>query len=117
MTLLLHCGCDRTEYTRRVGWKIAEELLQIGRPGMASLFNVSLRPPESTDHEISEAPGRPGRGIRRFLSIRLSATAGWGWWTIRWGKLLLPSPAEEVLRKFFNEMSTFMINQSESGIS
>jgi hypothetical protein len=29
----------------------------------------------------------------------------------------LPSKAEEVLRKFFNEMSTFMINQSESGIS
>jgi len=29
----------------------------------------------------------------------------------------LPSNAEEVLRKFFNEMSTFMINQSESGIS
>jgi hypothetical protein len=37
--------------------------------------------------------------------------------TIRWGKLLLPSPAEEVLRKFFNEMSTFMINQSEARIS
>jgi hypothetical protein len=29
----------------------------------------------------------------------------------------LPSKAEEVLRKFFNEMSTFMINQSEARIS
>jgi len=29
----------------------------------------------------------------------------------------LPCKAEEVLRKLFNEMSTFMINQSESGIS
>ena len=33
------------------------------------------------------------------------------------GEASLPSKAEEVLRKFFNEMSTFMINQSESGIS
>jgi hypothetical protein len=33
------------------------------------------------------------------------------------GEASLPSRAEEVLRKFFNEMSTFMINQSESGIS
>jgi hemoglobin len=33
------------------------------------------------------------------------------------GEASLPSKAQEVLRKFFNEMSTFMINQSESGIS
>jgi hypothetical protein len=33
------------------------------------------------------------------------------------GEASLPSKAEEVLRKFFNEMSTFMINQSEPGIS
>jgi hemoglobin len=33
------------------------------------------------------------------------------------GEASLPSKAEEVLRKFFNEMSTFMINQSESGNS
>jgi truncated hemoglobin YjbI len=33
------------------------------------------------------------------------------------GEASLPSKAEEVLRKFFNEMSTFMINQSEAGIS
>jgi hemoglobin len=33
------------------------------------------------------------------------------------GEALLPSNAEEALRKFFNEMSTFMINQSEPGIS
>jgi hemoglobin len=33
------------------------------------------------------------------------------------GEASLPRKAEEVLRKFFNEMSTFMINQSESGIS
>src|SRR5271170_5367541 len=33
------------------------------------------------------------------------------------GEALLPSRAEEVLRKFFNEMSTFMINQSEARIS
>src|SRR5882762_8369768 len=33
------------------------------------------------------------------------------------GEASLPSKAEEVLREFFNEMSTFMINQSESGIS
>jgi hypothetical protein len=32
------------------------------------------------------------------------------------GEASLPSPAEEVLRKFFNEMSTFMINQSEARI-
>ena len=32
------------------------------------------------------------------------------------GEAALPSVAEEFLRKFFNEMSTFMINQSESGI-
>ena len=43
----------------------------------------------------------------------------------RWMRLMdnalreasLPSRAEEVLRKFFNEMSTFMINQSEARIS
>jgi hemoglobin len=43
----------------------------------------------------------------------------------RWMRLMdnalaeasLPSPVEEVLRKFFNEMSTFMINQSEARIS
>ena len=33
------------------------------------------------------------------------------------GEASLPSKAEEVLRKFFNEMSTFMINQSEASIS
>lgn len=33
------------------------------------------------------------------------------------GEASLPSNAEEIFRKFFNEMSTFMINQSESGIS
>jgi hypothetical protein len=33
------------------------------------------------------------------------------------GAASLPSRAEEVLRKFFNEMSTFMINQSEARIS
>jgi hemoglobin len=33
------------------------------------------------------------------------------------GEASLPSRAEEVLRKFFNEMSTFMINRSEPGIS
>jgi len=41
----------------------------------------------------------------------------------RWTRLMenafggasLPSKAEEVLRKFFDEMSTFMINHSESG--
>jgi hemoglobin len=33
------------------------------------------------------------------------------------GEASLPSNAEGVLRKFFNEMSTFMINQSEPGIS
>jgi hypothetical protein len=33
------------------------------------------------------------------------------------GEASLPSNAEEVLRKFFNEMSTFMIKQSEPGIS
>src|SRR5271154_964393 len=33
------------------------------------------------------------------------------------GEASLPSRAEEVLRKFFNEMSTFMINQSEARIS
>jgi hemoglobin len=30
------------------------------------------------------------------------------------GEAALPEKAEQVLRKFFNEMSTFMINQSES---
>jgi len=30
------------------------------------------------------------------------------------GKASLPSKAEEVLRKFFDEMSTFMINQPEA---
>jgi hemoglobin len=43
----------------------------------------------------------------------------------RWMRLMenalkegsLPSNAEEVLRKFFNEMSTFMTNQPEPGIS
>src|SRR5580700_8381451 len=43
----------------------------------------------------------------------------------RWMRLMdnaleeasLPSRAEEVLRKFFKEMSTFMINQSEARIS
>jgi hypothetical protein len=33
------------------------------------------------------------------------------------GEASLPSNAKEVLRKFFNEMSTFMIKQSEPGIS
>jgi hemoglobin len=33
------------------------------------------------------------------------------------GEASLPSNAEEVLREFLNEMSTFMINQSEPGIS
>jgi hypothetical protein len=33
------------------------------------------------------------------------------------GESLLPRRAEEVLRKFFNEMSTFMINESEARIS
>jgi hemoglobin len=33
------------------------------------------------------------------------------------GNASLPSEAEEVLRKFFDEMSTFMINQSEAEIS
>jgi hypothetical protein len=33
------------------------------------------------------------------------------------GEASLPSKAEEVLRKFFNEMSTFLINQSEPRIS
>jgi truncated hemoglobin YjbI len=33
------------------------------------------------------------------------------------GEASLPSSAEEVLREFFNEMSTFMINQSEARIS
>ena len=43
----------------------------------------------------------------------------------RWMRLMdhalaeasLPGEAEQVLRKFFNEMSTFMINQSEAGVS
>jgi hemoglobin len=43
----------------------------------------------------------------------------------RWMRLMdnalaeasLPTEAEQVLRKFFNEMSTFMINQSEARIS
>jgi hemoglobin len=33
------------------------------------------------------------------------------------GKASLPSEAEEVLRKFFNETSTFLINQPEAGKS
>jgi hemoglobin len=33
------------------------------------------------------------------------------------GEASLPSRAEEVLRKFFDEMSAFMINQSEARIS
>jgi len=33
------------------------------------------------------------------------------------GEASLPSKAEEVLLKFFNEMSTFLINQSEPRIS
>jgi len=33
------------------------------------------------------------------------------------GEASLPGRAEEVLRKFFDEMSTFMINQSEARIS
>src|SRR6202795_930850 len=33
------------------------------------------------------------------------------------GEASLPSKAEELLLKFFNEMSTFMINQSEASIS
>jgi hemoglobin len=33
------------------------------------------------------------------------------------GNASLPSEAEEVLRKFFDEMSTFMINQSAAEIS
>ena len=32
------------------------------------------------------------------------------------GEASLPVEAEQVLRKFFNEMSTFMINQTELGI-
>ena len=32
------------------------------------------------------------------------------------GEASLPGGAEQVLRKFFNEMSTFMINQVEAGI-
>ena len=32
------------------------------------------------------------------------------------GEASLPGEAEQVLRKFFNEMSTFMINQTEPGI-
>ena len=32
------------------------------------------------------------------------------------GEASLPGEAEQVLRKFFNEMSTFMINQTELGI-
>ena len=116
MTLLLSCGCDRTEYTRGVERKLAAELLQIGRPGLASLFNVSLRP-----------PNLPIRKSRR----RCSARARHSPFPInqimrdRWmllmdnasGEASLPSGAEEVLRTFFNEMSTFMINQSEARIS
>src|SRR6202142_4381320 len=33
------------------------------------------------------------------------------------GEAALPAEAEQVLRKFFDGMSTFMINQSEAGIS
>ena len=33
------------------------------------------------------------------------------------GEASLPRSAEEVLRKFFDEMSTFMINRSEARIS
>jgi hypothetical protein len=33
------------------------------------------------------------------------------------GEASLPGGAEEVLRKFFNETSTFMINRPEAGIS
>jgi hemoglobin len=32
------------------------------------------------------------------------------------GEASLPGEAEQVLRKFFNEMSTFMINQTEPGM-
>jgi hypothetical protein len=32
------------------------------------------------------------------------------------GEAALPKEAEQVLRKFLDQMSTFMINQSESGI-
>ncbi len=32
------------------------------------------------------------------------------------GEAALPGEAEQVLRRFFHEMSTFMINQTESGI-
>jgi hypothetical protein len=32
------------------------------------------------------------------------------------GEAVLPAEAEQILRKFFNEMSTFMINQVEPGI-
>jgi hemoglobin len=32
------------------------------------------------------------------------------------GEAALPEKAEQVLRKFFNEMSTFMINQPEPGM-
>jgi hypothetical protein len=32
------------------------------------------------------------------------------------GEAALPAEAEQVLHKFFDEMSTFMINQVEAGI-
>jgi len=79
---------------------------------MASLFNVSLRPPESTDHEISEALLGPG------AAFAVSHQSDY------------PRPVDEVdgqcvggsfccqaQPQFFNEMSTFVINQSEARIS
>jgi truncated hemoglobin YjbI len=64
-----------------------------------------------------EAIPASGSGIRCFAINRTIRDRWMRLMENALGEASLPSKAEEVLRKCFSEMYTFMINQSESGIS
>ena len=60
MTLLLPCGCDRTEYTQGAGMKIASELLQIGRPAQHVPEDQSVEP--TSRERLGNTEPSPGTG-------------------------------------------------------
>jgi hypothetical protein len=69
---------------------------------------------ESSDHRAT-----PRLRARNF-SFHINQAARDRWMRLMngaFGEAALPKEAEQVLRKFLDQMSTFMINQSESGIS
>src|SRR5882762_5602869 len=97
----------------------------IGAEGFARLVSAFYRQVPQDDllgpiYPASDLPGAEQRLRARHSPFAINQTIRDRWMQLMenaLGEASLPSKAEEVLRKFFNEMSTFMINQSEPGIS